>query len=148
MIDRTCGSRSSALTPVTRRILLLPLCVDRLFNTDGAGDFVFDVGDVEAQEVGPYIEDVVISAYGKAFSQYFTYKVVGEFSNDGGASWKAFAGSVLPTQSAGGHVNGNPYTTRTDFGLRVRFRIVATNSQGTAKESGTITATACIKIWT
>src|SRR4051812_15979426 len=82
-----------------------------LWNHDGTTVYTFyEVLGHEAQDLGPYIENIEILAYSASFSPNFKYKVIGEYSNDGGQSWKGFAADLLVPQTSPDHVNGTPYS--------------------------------------
>jgi hypothetical protein len=86
---------------------------------------------------GSSFEDVRAHVQGRGFSTNFKYKVIGEYSNDGGLSWST-PFDVLAEQSSAGTLNGAAYNTRTNFGLLVRFRVGVVNAAGTVKETGTL----------
>lgn len=132
--------RGSRVAPV----ILVELCLDRQFTTPGTSTFVaYQTGPV-ITGIGPQIEDIVIHAIGRNFTANFAYKVTAEYSYNGKA-WTAFSTDVLPVQSASGNKIGAAFTTRTNFGLQIRFQIEVTDSG--ASEVGELSITAAIRLF-
>lgn len=95
--------------------------------------------------LGPHIQDIVVHALGRAFSTNFGYKVTAERSYDG-ETWTAFSADILSAQTTTGYKLSSAYSTRGDLGLMIRFRVEV--NDGGAKEVGTLSITAAIRLWT
>lgn len=121
------------------------LCEEETFTTTGAGATYVarPVGPV-LDGLGPYIQDIVVHAYGRAFSTGFGYKVTAERSYDG-ETWTPFSADLLSAQTATGYRPLSAYSTRGDFGLMIRFKVEV--NDGGAKEIGTLSITVAIRLW-
>ena len=136
--------RGGGRTSRDPRVILVEICTELQFITSGSGSYVArPIGPV-LSGLGPWIQDLVVHANGRAFSTNFAYKVTAERSYDG-ETWSAFSGEVLSEQTTTGYKVSSAYTTRTDFGLMVRFK-VETDDAG-AKEVGTLSITVAVRLW-
>lgn len=127
------------------RVLTLELCRERQFTTTGGGGSVWTthvlVSDLAG--VGPAIEDIVVHIYGRGFSTNFTYRIIAQKSYDG-VDWSAFASALVASTTASGNTISSAYSTRTDFGLHIRF-IVEVTDVG-AKEIGCLSISLAIRL--
>lgn len=106
----------------SQKVMIVELCRRRQFIANVAATWVDQqVSDVLAN-YGPNVESLRIYAYGEDFAAGFQYRVNGEYTNDG-TNWTAFVSSVLPGVAAAGNYVGNPYSTTSDFGLNLRFKV-------------------------
>jgi hypothetical protein len=129
-----------------QKILMIELCDERAFTTLGSGAYANSIVGPQLKGVGPFVEDLVVHANGRNFSTNFKYKIIGQYSYDG-ETWTTFAGDLLSEQTTTGAKISSAYSTRTDFGLRIRFKI-GVNDTGAAKETGTLSVTIAVKIAT
>lgn len=131
--------------PGNQKVLFVELCDERTWNTIGSASYNnFIVGPI-LKDVGPLVEDIVVHALGRNFSTNFKYKVIGQYSYDG-ETWTTFAADLLSEQTTTGAKISSAYSTRTDFGLRIRFKI-GVNDTG-AKETGTLSVMIAVKLAT
>lgn len=142
-------SNASAPIGPGRKIYVFEGCTDRLFLTDPAADKTYDLPVLRGVEIGPYLEDLQVRVYGVNFTTNFQYKVVAGYSNDGGNTWTPFSSNVLGNTGSAGNVNSPAYSTRTDFGTLIRLQVVVSNKVGGGVvESGTLSITLSVKLWT
>ena len=110
---------------------------------------LYDLPLLHGVEIGPYVEDLQVRVSGVNFTTNFQYKIVGGYSNDGGMTWTSFAANVLGNTGSAGNVNSPAYSTRTDFGTLLRLQVVVSNKVGGGVvESGTLSITLTVKLWT
>lgn len=126
------------------RVITVEICEELTFTSAGTGAYVSKPIDPVLDGLGPEIQDLVVHVLGRAFSANFKYKVTAERSYDGEV-WTAFAAELLSEQTTTGYKTSSAYSTRTDFGLLIRFK-VETSDAG-AKEIGTLSITVAIRLF-
>lgn len=121
------------------------LCDEETYTSTGQSTYVGrPVGPV-LDGLGPHVQDIVVHVLGRAFSTGFKYKVTAERSYDG-ETWSPFSADVLTEQTTTGYKISSAFSTRTDLGLMIRFKIEVSDSG--SKEVGTLSATVAIRLWT
>jgi len=142
------GRNARGLQPSTRKVLVIPLCIERQFTSTSTTPRFYVVGPRYLAGVGPLVEDITAQGRGKDFSSQFNWKLVGEKSVDGEAFAAFTGGDLITTQAAAGSVVGTPHVTRTDYMLNLRFAVGVLNGSGANTETGNLTAYAALKSWT
>jgi hypothetical protein len=140
------GNGDTIVRPGGQKVILVELCDERSFTTLGGGAYANSIVGPVLKDMGPFIEDIVVHANGRNFSTNFKYKILGQYSYDG-ETWTNFASDVLSEQTTTGTKISSAYSTRTDLGLRIRFKI-GVNDTAAAKETGTLSVTVAIKVAT
>jgi hypothetical protein len=72
--------------------------------------------------LGPQLESLAVHSFGESFGSGFQWRVQGQYSLNG-IDYADFASDVVSGVSAEGNAISAAYTTVTDFGLHLRFRI-------------------------
>jgi len=137
--------KSRELSTRGQKVLLVELCDEEPFTTIGTTTYTYHIRGGVLRDVGPSIEDIVVHANGRNFSSVFKYKVIGQYSYDG-ETWTDFAADLLTQQTTSGAKIGSAYSTRTDFGLRIRFKVAVIDAG--AKENGVLSVTVAVKLAT
>ena len=141
-------SRGARAAPASRKVIVISLCTDRQFTTQGTQTYkYFVVGPRALFNIGPHIEDIVGQARGKDFTTYFNWKLTGEKSVDGDL-WEQFGTGIIAVQTGAGQIVAPAHTARADYANNIRFVIGVATSSGGAAEIGNLTAYAAIKFWT
>ena len=123
-------------------VRMVPLCKERLFNTNGTGSYVLiRVGPQQVWGIGPLLDGIIVYATLRDKSANFEYKVVGEWSNDG-ETWTAFGADIIGPTTANGQVVSAKFSTALDFGLYVRLLVAVKPTTGTTIETGVLSLTA------
>lgn len=133
----------------TDRVIELELALEKRFQTDGSiNDLYFYIEAPDLKGIGAHTEDVQVRWATTAFTTDFEFRIEAFYSNDGGETWTTMGTTALMTdQSSSGQSNGAVFADRTKFGRDFRFAVVVKNTQGTAIESGGISAWAAVKLW-
>ena len=142
------GRSARDMQPQSRKVLVIPLCIERQFTSTSTAVKYYVVGPRYLAGVGPRVEDIVAQGRGKDFSAQFNWKLVGEKSVDGDGFQPFTGGDLIATQTTAVGVVGTPHTTRTDYMLNIRFLVGVLNGSGTNTETGNVTAYAAVKFWT
>lgn len=130
----------------TPPVRIVVVCDEKTMFTDGTTTPVARARTSKRLEnIGPFIAGVTAHAKGQDMTTNFQYQVTGAWSYDG-EEWTPFSGNILANQTADGSVNSSQYTTKTDFGLHVRFYVSVSNTTGTNVESGTVSVTLAIEL--
>jgi len=132
------------LDSATGKVMLIELCDEEQFATNGAGAWVSNYRGPWLKGMASNVEDIVVHANGRSFSANFQYRVSAEYSYDG-ETWTTFASVILTAQTTTGAKIGAAYSDRTQFGPMIRFK-VGVNDSATAKESGVLSVTIAIKL--
>ena len=141
------AARPMTRQPSARKVVVVPLCVERQFSTLGSTTYkYYIVGPRKIEAAGPFIEDIVGHARGKDFTAQFNWKLVGEKSFDS-EIWNQFSADIIPVTTSAGTANPAVHNNRSDYQLNIRFLIGVANGTGTTIEIGNLTAYAAIKFW-
>lgn len=141
-----CGT-SRAISPGrgTSPVVELVLATDEQFMVTGTTYQDHIVGPV-VQGIGPHLEDIVVHARGRSFSSNFRYKVRMQWSYDADDWQPGTPVDLLGEQSITTPVISTPYTTRTNFGIYIRFLIsVVSGDTGTA--NGNLSVTVALRLF-
>lgn len=137
------GQRPAAAPYGNRKVVVIPLCIDRQFTSLALTYKYFLVGPRVLANVGPQLQDIVGQARGKDFTTNFKWKLVGDKSVDGEV-WEQFGTVIIPEQTAAGQVVATPHAARTDYANNIRFALGVCNVSGSNPELGNITSYAAL----
>lgn len=122
------------------KAVVVQLAVDYLARTDGTTTPLATVLDLpDLAECGPMINRMRVHWVSEAASTYFTGKVQIQWSAIG-RTWSTPQDLISAQTGTQTQVIGNWFTNDAHFGLHLQFLLVVANSQGTAMESGRVTA--------
>lgn len=125
-------------------MIVIELCSEEQFTSNGTSTYVGRPIGAAIDGGGPGIQDIVVHVLGRAFSTGFKYKVTAERSYDG-ETWSAFSSDLLGEQTTTGYKISSAYSTRTDMGLMIRFKIETSDSG--AKEIGVLSVSVAIRLF-
>ena len=128
-----------------RGLVTVELANQQQFVTTGAGAYAAHYVGPILKGLGFHIDDMIAHAVGKNFSTNFKYKITAEKSYDGD-SWTGFSAAVLTEQTTATYVVSSTHSTRSDYGIQIRFRIEVSDTG--SKEVGVLSATVAIRLHT
>lgn len=125
------------------KALVVALCVDETFRTDGTQVFLASVLDLpELEASGPMIKQLRVHWVCDPASTNFSGKVQMQWSAMK-RSWSTAVDLITAQTGVKTQVMGAWYTAEEhdeDFGLHLQFLISVANSAGSAQESGRVSA--------
>ncbi|GEM_PF-1474004 len=116
--------------------------------TDGTTTWQYmELEDVPewAKRSGPYLEGIAAHTATVNPSPQFEWKITFQWTTDG----RAWSGHVdlFPALTTGGNVVHPEYTTKSTFGLRMRWFLAIRSTSGTTIETGMVTAVAAFRFY-
>ena len=121
------------------------LCSRRLFGTTDDTNYIYSLVGPVLVDVGPNIQEIVAHWKGESFGSGFTFQIAAEWSFDG-EQWEAFTGALASGITSPTPDISSPYTTRTDFGRYIRFKIGVKHV--TASTTGTLSVFVALRRFT
>lgn len=118
------------------KIIVVALCEDKLYRTDGTTTYIADIIDVaQIRALGPMIAQMRVHYVCESATTNFRAKVTSSWSVIG-RTWSTPVD--LNTAVVGDHTGsiGSWYVTDSAFGLLMRYAIAVSNNSGDAIESG------------
>ncbi len=130
-----------------RPVMVVEIIKAREFTTRGNGTAQKVLVGPVFQDIGPYVEDIVVHVFGQNATSQFNYTIRAQYSYDG-ETWVDFANPIA--NATAGNVNkyviSAPYAVRADFGRFIRFQ-VEVNDNGTAVEAAQLSASVAFRFW-
>lgn len=100
------------------------LAEESLLLTDGQSSYDYTPVGSQLVGLGPRLEDVVVHLVIRNASSQSNFKVAvkGQYSVNG-ETWHDFTTLLLEDEVGDGYTISAPYTTRANFGIRIRFLV-------------------------
>ncbi|MFH1464908.1 MAG: hypothetical protein ABIO70_11040 [Pseudomonadota bacterium] len=115
-------NRSGSQVLGGQRVVILDLVEDSHEVTMGAGGYKYrPVSDILV-DVGPRMEGLTCHYKLADATANFKVKLRATWSIDG-LNWEVFSGDIMSEVTADSQGVGTEYTTKTDFGRRIRFEL-------------------------
>jgi hypothetical protein len=122
------------MPPIGLRVMIIPFADGRQMNTSGGGTTweYFEVDELEPiRYFGPWISSITAHTKLNAISANGEWKLVFLWSVDGKGAWTGPLDLFAATATIGQVIQAS-YTTRTNFGIQMRYAIGVRATSGTA----------------
>ncbi len=130
---RRCFSRGGSGMP---KVIMVPVCLDDLYRTDGTTTYLLDIKDIpELRELGPAIAKIRAIWVAEGATSNFRGRVTMAWSALG-RTWSTPVEIFAPLTGPQTGTIGAWYTDDANFGPLLRFAIEVSNAAGAAQESG------------
>jgi hypothetical protein len=136
------------MPPAGVRVMVIPFADNEQFTTSGGTSFeYFELSSLEPlRYFGPWISSITAHTRVNSIAANTEWKIVFFWSVDG-KNWTGPT-DLFAAQSTSGNVIQTPYTTRTTFGLQMRYAVGLRVTTGTASASLNVTGSLAIEFVT